>query len=92
MPFAHPALSDAVLLWRVNGRARLVQTCGAQEPDDIAVKHRVVVKQRDRLQATLRIQPSANQLTLARCEPQFVESVPFPWRPHDSHVRVCGIG
>src|SRR5216684_189792 len=51
---AHPALGDAVLPWRLNGRARRVQTCGFQEPDDIAVKRRVVVKQHEAMRTIAR--------------------------------------
>src|SRR5260370_608259 len=51
---AHPALSDAVLPGGLNGRARRVQTCGFQEPDDIAVKRRVVVKQHEAMRTIAR--------------------------------------
>src|SRR5713226_9635410 len=51
---AHPALSDAVLPWGLNGRARRVQSCSFQEPDDIAVKRRVVVKQHEAMRTIAR--------------------------------------
>src|SRR5713101_8069352 len=66
---AHPALRDTVLPRGLNAGAPRVQACGFQEPHDIAVKRRIVVKQQEKGKATRMLERRSRKL-LKRLAPQ----------------------